>query len=156
MHDDRIDTLRRAAKHMRDLSLSLPDGPWTSTANDYDHAAAIGCPWDPDTYWVDAPRQPEETRTIALAYGNLAAEHLTRVDPRTLRAMAWLLDLTATEYEGMRRSALYLDVSDREAAERLRRGPFGLNAALAVAMSFLGELEDKADEDQDEEDELDG
>lgn len=151
--EDRIDTLCRAAEELRALAMTLPNGPWEATENDYDTAAENGSIWEPDTYWVTAPREAVETSMIALAYSGYIGSYLARMNPWLLRSLSSLLTTIAHEYEGMRRSALYLEVSDRLGAERLRRGPAGLNAALVIAQVILGEL--TFDNDQDDEDEED-
>lgn len=155
MRNDDVDTLRRAAKLMLGLANSAPDGKWCATENTIDLADENGGIWDPDTYWVESPKRCEEERTVALAYGNVVAEYIARLGPRTVRSVAVLLNAVAGEYESMLTSAHYLDVSDRDASARLRRGPAGLNAAVVTAQAFLGELEEIEDED-DEAADIDG
>jgi hypothetical protein len=155
MSDDRIDTLRRAAQALHGYARSLPGSPWKADENTYAAALESGCIWEPNTYWINAPREPVETRTVALAYDSHVSDYLTRLGPTTARAIANLLASVATEYESMRRNAEYLEVSNREAAETLRRGPHCLNLALGLAMSVLRELDEGLDEDQDGEDDID-
>lgn len=149
MRNDDVDTLRRAAKLMLGLANSAPDGKWCATENTIEFADENGDIWDPDTYWVESPKRCEEERTVALAYGNTVAEYIARLGPRTVRSVAVLLNALAGEYESMLTSAHYLDVSDRDAAARLRRGPAGLNAAVVAAQAFLGELEEIEDDEDD-------
>lgn len=150
MRNDDVVTLRRAAELMLGLANSATDGKWSATENTVAFATENGSFWDPDTYWIESPKQCEEERTVALAYGSIAAEHIVRWSPRTARGIAVLLNAVAREYEAMLTSAHYLDVSDRDAAARLRRGPAGLNAAVVAAQAFLGELEEIEDEDDDD------
>lgn len=149
MRSNDVDTLRRAAELMLGLANSATDGNWRAAENTMDLAEENGTVWDFDTYWIESPKQPEEERTVALAYGNIAAEHIVRWNPRTARGIAALLNAVAREHESMLTSAHYLDVSDRDAAARLRRGPAGLNAAVVAAQAFLGELEEIEEEDDD-------
>lgn len=150
MRNDDIDTLRRAATLMLGLANSAPDGKWCATENTIELAEENGGIWDPDTYWVESPKRCEEERTVALAYGGITAEHIVRWGPRTARGVAVLLNAVAGEYEAMLTSAHYLDVSDRDAAATLRRGPAGLNAAAVAAQAFLGELEEVEDDEGDD------
>lgn len=147
MHNDDVDTLRRAVELMLALANSVADGQWCAFENTAELAEENGGIWDPDTYWVEFPKRSEEERTVALAYSSITAEHIVHWNPRTARCIAVLLNAVAGEYESMLTSAHYLDVSDRDAAARLRRGPAGLNAAVVAAQSFLGELEEIEDDD---------
>lgn len=147
MRNDDVDTLRRAATLMLGLANAVPDGKWCATENTIELADENGGIWDPDTYWVKSPKRCEEECTVALAYGNTVAEYIVRLGPRTVRSVAVLLNAVAAEYEAMLTSAHYLEVSDRDAAARLRRGPAGLNAAVVAAQAFLGELEEIENED---------
>ena len=147
MPDGPINTLRQAARDMRSTANSLPREPWTVTENDYGEAFGNGAPWDPNTWWVMAPRVSEEEQTVALAYDSHIGEHIRAFNPRMLWAIAALLNTVAGEYDRLLGTAMH--VADPLQAERMRRGPAGLEQALFVARLYLGEIPDEAEGDDD-------
>lgn len=133
-----ISALRRAAARMLELADTAVPGPWTV--------------YEDESQWSlhHPPRQilkaPKRGTDYAEYWPDLpTGEHIASWHPQAARAVGLLLQSVAREYEAMLRSAPYVQASDREAAERLRRGPAGLGFAVGAACAFLGEADPAID-----------
>lgn len=118
-----IETLRRAAAHIRDLAALLPDSPWTSGED-----VAV---YDSDGDWIAESRLPTGNVPMSQAI----AAHIAAWHPGVTAAVADWLQSEADLHES---AAARVEARAAEGWE-VRISATTLPAAVAVARAVLGE-----------------